>query len=195
MKYPDAGGPMQFEVERKYRAIDPQAILARLAELGGKPGEAELQTDCYYAHPSRDFAATDEALRLRRAGAANRITYKGPKVGAEGKTRRELELELPPGDDALANFGRLLEALGFRSVATVEKRRRKAQFNWQGQEVEASLDEVEGLGSFVELELSADDDGLAQAEAALASLAASLPLGESERRSYLELLLEAKRGG
>lgn len=186
---------MQFEVERKYRAIDQQAILARLAELGGKPGEAELQADCYYAHPSRDFAVTDEALRLRRAGAANRITYKGPKVGAEGKTRRELELELPPGDDALANFGRLLEALGFRPVATVEKRRRKAHFDWQGQDVEASLDEVSGLGSYLELELSADDDGLAQAEAALASLAATLPLGESERRSYLELLLEAERSG
>jgi adenylate cyclase class 2 len=186
---------MQFEVERKYRIANEASLEARLAELGGKPGETELQTDCYYAHPSRDFAATDEALRLRRAGAANRITYKGPKIGAEGKTRRELELELPPGDDVLADFGRLLEALGFRPVATVEKRRRKAHFDWQGQEVEASLDEVAGLGSYVELELSAGDDSLAQAEAALASLAATLPLGESERRSYLELLLEAKRGG
>ena len=183
---------MQFEVERKYRIADLAPLLARLAQLGAEPGEPESQLDCYYAHPARDFAETDEALRLRRAGAANRITYKGPKVGAEGKTRRELELALPPGDDALADFGRLLEALGFRPVATVQKRRRKAHLAWQGQTVEVSLDEVQGLGTFVEFELSADDDRVPQAEAALTSLAATLPLGQSERRSYLELLLEAR---
>ena len=186
---------MQFEVERKYRIADLAPLLARLAELGAEPGEPESQRDCYYAHPARDFAETDEALRLRRAGAANRITYKGPKVGAEGKTRRELELELPSGDDALADFGRLLEALGFRPVATVEKRRRKADLDWQGREVEVSVDEVQGLGTFVEFELTADDEGVSQAEAALASLAAALPLGESERRSYLELLLETRHAG
>ena len=186
---------MQFEVERKYRVADPQTLLARLAEIGVEPGEAESQTDCYYAHPSRDFAVTDEALRLRRAGAANRITYKGPKIGAESKTRRELELDLPPGDGVLADFGRLLEALGFRPVATVEKRRRKAHLDWQGHAVEVALDEVACVGSFVELEIGADDGGLSRAESALASLAATLPLGASERRSYLELLLATERGG
>lgn len=185
---------MQFEVERKYRVADLQALLARLAELGGQPGEAEEQTDRYYAHPTRDFAVTDEALRLRRDGAANRITYKGPKVDAESKTRRELELDLPPGDDVLADFGCLLETLSFRPVATVQKRRRKAHLDWQGQVVEVALDEVERVGSFVELELSADDKSLPRAEAALASLAAALALGESERRSYLELLLEGRPG-
>lgn len=186
---------MQFEVERKYRVADPRALLARLAELGVRPGEPESQFDRYYAHPARDFALTDEALRLRRAGAANRITYKGPKVSAESKTRRELELELPAGDDVLADFGCLLEALGFRPVATVEKRRRTAHLDWQGHAVEVALDEVERVGSFVELELSADDGGLSRAEAVLASLAAELALGQSERRSYLELLLAAARGG
>ncbi|HUY93520.1 MAG TPA: class IV adenylate cyclase [Pirellulales bacterium] len=186
---------MQFEVERKYRVTELRALLARLSELGGQPGEPELQTDRYYAHPARDFAVTDEALRLRRAGAANRVTYKGPKVNAESKTRRELELDLPPGDDVLADFGCLLEALGFRPVATVEKRRRKTHLDWQGQLVEVSLDEVERVGSFVELELIADDKSLPRAEAALAALAAALTLGESERRSYLELLLEAQRAG
>lgn len=168
-------------------------MLARLAEFGGHPGEPELQSDRYYAHPARDFALTDEALRLRRAGAANRITYKGPKISAESKTRRELELELPEGDDVLADFGCLLEALGFRPVATVEKRRRKTYLDWQGYAVEVALDEVVSVGSFVELELSADDGGLARAEAALVSLAAALALGQSERRSYLELLLGERR--
>jgi adenylate cyclase class 2 len=186
---------MRYEVERKYRVADLPALLARLAELGAKPGEAESQADCYYAHPSRDFAATDEALRLRRAGETNRITYKGPKVDSQSKTRRELELDLPPGDGALAEFGQLLAALGFRPVATVRKRRRKAALAWQGQDVEVSLDEVERVGSFVELELGADDAGLPRAERLLASLGEKLQLDGGERRSYLELLLEAKGPG
>ncbi|HEV7223221.1 MAG TPA: class IV adenylate cyclase [Pirellulales bacterium] len=186
---------MRYEVERKYRIADLPALLARLAELGAKPGDAEAQEDCYYAHPSRDFAATDEALRLRRAGDKNRITYKGPKVGSQSKTRRELELDLPAGDRTLADFAKLLEALGFRSVATVRKRRRQAALVWHGQDVEVSLDEVERVGSFVELELGSDDAGLPRAERSLASLAEKLQLGVGERRSYLELLLEAQGPG
>ena len=39
---------------------------SRLEELGGEY-QAELrQVDSYFAHPARDFAVTDEALRIRR---------------------------------------------------------------------------------------------------------------------------------
>jgi predicted adenylyl cyclase CyaB len=89
----------------------------------------------------------------------------------------------------------LLEALGFRPVATVRKRRRKAALAWQGQDVEVSLDEVERVGSFVELELGADDAGLPRAERSLASLAQKLQLDGGERRSYLELLFEVEEPG
>lgn len=180
---------MQFEVEHKYRVADLERLAANLAELGAKPGEEEVQEDCYYAHPARDFANTDEALRLRRVGDANFITYKGPKVGAASKTRQELELPFERGAKALAQFGQLLEALGFRQVATVRKRRRKASLEREGREVEISLDDVEHVGTFVELELMADATERARAEQCLSSLAQELALDQGERRSYLELLL------
>lgn len=182
---------MQFEVERKYRIADLAAFADRLRALGAAPGEAQTQADCYYAHPVRDFAATDEALRLRRQGETNCITYKGPKLDPQSKTRRELELPLASGSAALAQFGQLLEALGFRPVATVRKQRRIAVLAWEGLEVEISLDDVEGVGAFIELELTADEAERPRAEACLRSLAGELRLGESERRSYLELLLGA----
>jgi adenylate cyclase class 2 len=53
-----------------------------------------------------------------------------------------------------------------------------------------ALDDVEGLGAFVELELMAREDQLDAARAALSQLASQLQLAGSERRSYLELLLE-----
>ena len=44
--------------------------------------------------PCRDFAQTDEALRIRTVGDTSFVTYKGPKLDATTKTRRELELPL-----------------------------------------------------------------------------------------------------
>ena len=89
-------------------------------------------------------------------------------------------------------FSELLVALGFVPVAQVRKRRRTFHLDWQGHPVEVALDEVAGLGHFVELELSASEATLDGVRAALASLAARLELADSERRSYLELLLERR---
>jgi adenylate cyclase class 2 len=179
----------KYEVEQKFPVADRLGLERRLASLVMLPGEPELQVDRYYAHPMRDFADTDEALRIRRVGPANYLTYKGPKIDATTKTRREVELPLSPGDEAAAALGELLEALGFRPVAEVRKSRRKLEIPWQGRLVEAALDEVEQVGSFVELELLAEEAELSKAKACLASLAEHLCLEVSERRSYLELLL------
>ena len=68
--------------------------------------------------------------------------------------------------------------------------RRRAGVVWEGNEIDVSLDDVQGLGLFLELEMSATDDDLDDARAALASLAQHLKLEAGERRSYLEMLLE-----
>jgi adenylate cyclase class 2 len=161
----------------------------KIAELGAAFASPVEQVDRYFGHPARDFAQTDEALRIRRIGEENRITYKGPKIDTATKTRRELELPLASGAQALEDFSTLLEALGFRRVAEVRKLRRVAVLHWKGCEVEAALDDVTQVGRFVELELSADEAGLDAARECLGSLAAKLGLEASERRSYLEMLL------
>src|SRR3954468_9713035 len=99
---------MHWEVEQKFRVDDPQAIRDRLIDLGVQFQESESQVDHYFRHPSRDFATTDEALRLRQIGEQNFITYKGPKIDAATKTRRELELPLSGGATAFTQFAELL---------------------------------------------------------------------------------------
>ncbi len=183
---------MRYEVEQKFPVAGMGAVEAALAALGADISAPEEEMDLYFAHPQRDFAATDEALRLRRKGSQNYITYKGPKLDATTKTRREIELPLGEAAGAVAAWRELLEVLGFRGVAEVRKSRRKALVTWQDRQVEVSLDAVEGLGTFVELELMADAQQMAAAKACIAGLAAELGLRESERRSYLELLLERK---
>ena len=182
---------MQIEVEQKHAVADLSEVERALKGLQAGPGAEVLQVDTYFAHPARDFAQTDEALRIRSVGDDNFVTYKGPKLDPRTKTRREIELPLEARVAGAARFAELLEALGFRRVAEVRKRRRTAHVAWQGREVEVALDAVERVGTFVELELIVEAVDVPAAQACLASLAKELKLAGSERRSYLELLLES----
>jgi adenylate cyclase class 2 len=180
---------MTFEVEQKFQLQDAAPFEAKLRELGAPSLDAIEQVDSYFAHPSRDFARTDEAFRIRRVGEQNFITYKGPKIDATTKTRREIELPLPNGDEYAEQFRELLGCLGFRLVADVRKIRRKTTVRWRDVDVEVMIDEVQGVGLYAELEIVAVESELEAAKAHLASLAEELDLSENERRSYLELLL------
>jgi len=183
---------MKYEVEQKFPVADLRALEAKLAALGATGFELRSEIDHYYAHPARDFAVTDEALRVRRTDRASYVTYKGPKVDATTKTRREIEICLPPDEEHVAGWESILEALGFAPIAEVCKYRRKAFIAWQDHRIEASLDDVVDVGTFIELELVAEDDDVEAAKACIASLAEELGLSGSERRSYLELLLEGR---
>lgn len=83
-----------YEVEQKYRLADVAAVEAALARLGATWHGTAEQVDRYFNHPCRDFGVTDEALRLRRTDDALAITWKGPRLDATAKTRREIELPL-----------------------------------------------------------------------------------------------------
>jgi adenylate cyclase, class 2 len=178
---------MLYEVEQKFPVGDLKQLENRLLELGAAIAAPQAEADLYFAHPCRDFRQTDEALRIRRKGKKNYVTYKGPKIDATTKTRKEIDLPILPGEEMTLNWQALLEAIGFQPVAEVRKNRRKAKIAWLGREVVGSLDQVEGVGSYFELELIAEADGIEAAKSCIGSLAEKLGLHESERRSYLEL--------
>ena len=182
----------KYEVEQKFRVLDLRALEGRLAALGVSVAPAQTEVDQYFAHPSRNFAETDEALRIRRKGGQVLITYKGPRVDRTTKTRQEIELPLGAEEESAAAWVGLLQVLHFTPVAEVFKSRRKAFIPWQGQKVEVSLDEVQGVGTYAELEVMADEHAIEPAKALIASLAVELNLHENERRSYLQLLLEGR---
>ena len=180
---------MSWEVEQKFPLTDGVAVRDRLVVLGATFEPQIEQFDWYYSHPCRDFAQTDEAFRLRQVGKFNCITYKGPKLDPATKTRREIELPLPQGRSVPDQFAELLTALGFRLAGTVRKVREPGRLGWDGHDVQVSLDIVQPIGAFLEIEILAGDDTLAAAKTGLESLARTLALGPGERRSYLELLM------
>ena len=182
-----------LEVEMKFPGADFAAAERRLAEWGAKADPAITEADHYFNAPDRDFARTDEALRLRRIGPANFVTYKGHKRGTRGKTRTEVEVPLGEGDQVAEDFRRLLVHLGYRPVTVVSKHRRIFHLRREGFDLEVCLDEVEGLGRFAEVEIRAPEEQAETAQEVLRRTAAELGLPEKdERRSYLELLLRAR---
>jgi adenylate cyclase class 2 len=179
-----------LEVEMKFPGADFAAAERRLGEWGAAADAGVTEADHYFNAPDRDFARTDEALRLRRIGRANFVTYKGPKRGTQGKTRTEIEVPLADGDAVADDFGRLLVHLGYRPVAVVTKHRRLYHLRRDGFDLEVCLDEVDGLGRFAEVEIRAPEEQADTAQQVLRRTAAELGLPErDERRSYLELLL------
>jgi len=190
---------------------DHGAVRAALDEAGAERLGTVAQSDTYYDAPHRDFAQTDEAFRIRtvasavetfergedlaadvdavlsgdaRAGGETRVTYKGPLVEAESKTREEFETAVGNEEEVAA----ILDGLGFEPVADVRKLRTKFHLNG----FTVLLDAVEGVGDYVEIETEVDAE--AEVEAAREDAYAVLRgLGldptEQIRTSYLGLRL------
>jgi pantoate--beta-alanine ligase len=181
-----------LEIEQKYHSADFAALEPRLTDLGAGPPEEHVEADSYFNAPDRDFVRTGEAFRLRRVGEANYFTYKGPKQAGPVKTRPELEIPLPPGDESAQQFTALLTHLGFRFVAVVRKRRRSYTLRRGAWDLTVCLDEVEGLGKFAEVEVLAPPEKTQEAQEVVSALAAELGLSSVQPRSYLALFLEAQ---
>jgi len=178
-----------LEVEMKFPAANWKNLERQLAAWGAKELDIRREEDYYFNAPDRDFAQTDEALRLRRIGSSNFLTYKGPKQDPKTKTRTEIEIPLAPNHEPAEAMTQLLQHLGYRPVAVLEKQRRVLQLDRDGFVLEVCLDDVKNVGRFVELEILVPDEQLESARNVLLAAAADLGLNHSERRSYLELLL------
>jgi len=174
-----------IEVEVKGYADDE--VFERVRE-SFKLIRREYHEDTYYQHPCRDFSKTDEALRIRIRRFDGHfeafLTYKGPKLDPTSKTREEIEVPINDPDE----HARILEALGFREVLTVEKVREKYYVE---KGITITLDEVDGLGKFIEAEAMTEDrDKVPELVERLKKLLLDIGVTRFERRSYLELLLE-----
>jgi adenylate cyclase, class 2 len=176
---------MMMEIEVKAPLPDVDRVRDRVSELGGRDFGTSFQVDEYYAHPTRDFAVTDEALRLRTENDLTVITYKGPKLDRETKTREEFEVSVANR----ATMASILDRLGFRPVIRISKKRQI--FGLRG--ITVCFDSVAGLGDYIELEVDGED--VEAGKKAIFSLMEEIGVSGNERRSYLELLMERARSG
>lgn len=172
-----------LEIEVKIPDVNHRELRNRLVFNGAVEAGEELHQDVYLNHPCRDFGDTDEALRLRLVNGRAFLTYKGPKIDTDSKTREEIEVHVEDPEKIIS----ILRKLGFTQVATVRKRRTLYRI----EDVVVALDSVEGLGDFVELEYEGDD--LKKGMERINAVRSLLNLKGNERRSYLELLIGKTR--
>lgn len=169
-----------YEVEAKAKA--KKGTEKTIQKIARKAGE-ERQEDTYFTHPCRNFAETDEAFRIRNVGGKLTLTYKGPKLDRQTKSRAELETPVKP------EMFQILESLGFKKFMRIRKLRK----NYLAGKAIISIDKVAGLGTYIEIEKAAGS--LKELKKSKREVLALLErLGYSRKASitktYFELLLE-----
>lgn len=180
---------MAIEVEIKLKIRDRQALAAKLTELGFRSGRLLRETDVYFRAKHHDFAERDEALRVRETEDLEtgekmaQLNFKGPKLDDASMTRREMETNVGDGGTVRA----ILEQIGFTPVIPVEKVR---NYFHRGR-LTACVDQVTGLGEFLELEILTESEegrsaALTEIEEVLRQIGHSME--DTTRISYLSQL-------
>ena len=176
-----------LEVELKVKMPSLEPVRKFLLMNNAQARSNVHEHDIYYNAPHRDFGKTDEAVRVRYTDDHAVVTYKGPKIKKFGlKAREELNFAVENGK----TFETMLERLGFTRTTEVNKWREN--FSYRGASI--SLDKVEELGTFAEIEIIVHDENdnpTVQIETIAQEIGVT---GEPLLESYLELILKKRSG-
>lgn len=140
-----ADRPTVREVEVKYRVADPAALLTALGNAGVRLSDPIAQDDQAYAPASWSYGMPKTGVpfaRLRSQGGRFLFTVKVPAANELDCAERETVV-----DDRAAMHAALL-MMGYTPTVRIVKGRRVGE--WAGAQV--CVDDVDGLGVFVEVE-------------------------------------------
>ena len=141
------------EIEIKLKAPDLDSVVSRLKELGCEISEPKTQEDRNFIHKEdtkwfepeiRGYAYP--RLRIQN-GKPLTFTVKKPIKNEMDCIEHEIHIDNPE------ELGAIMEMLGYRPGVTVKKARRTSKF----QDYTITLDEVERLGNFIEIERMVED--------------------------------------
>ncbi len=133
------------EIEIKARVTDEKKVRDVLLDLGCEFSDSVEQCDVIFLREGRrllDVKTGDPVLRVREEGGIVKLTYK-EHVSNQFDCIEE-ELEVSDKDTMI----RIIEKLGFVEVSRVRKKRVTTKYK----DYEICLDDVDGLGVFVEVE-------------------------------------------
>jgi homotetrameric cytidine deaminase len=171
--------PPRRNVELKARDADPDGTLRRALALGASDEGVLRQRDTY-------FGRARGRLKLReQEGGAGPIAQLVAYQRADDEQARTSAYRLADVSEPEQLRGALDAALG--TLVVVDKRRHLLLYEG----VRIHLDDVDGLGAFVELEgVAAPDSDLSRERELVDRLQAQLELGEPVAVSYADLLLD-----
>ena len=165
------------EVEVKARVTDEARLLSQLDVAGIKLGPGVRQEDVIYSTKTWDFTEfnnTENTLRIRRQSGRTLFTLK--RGGTNELDGIECEVEV---NDA-KQLAEIIRHLGYFEEVRVNKTRRKAKLG----DIEICLDEVEGLGTFIELEKLTQDANTTPIQEELFRLLESWSVKRTDRETH-----------
>jgi adenylate cyclase, class 2 len=166
-----------LENESKHRVPDEAVLRSALATLGFVPDpDEDRQVDEYYDSPDGSLRRADVVCRIRVHDGRAEAGFKGPRRWHDDGSHVRVEVELPVAgiDEVRAALARQ----GLVPVWRLEKRRRV--FRRPSGELVVCLDELPGLGTFVELEGP-------PTEVTVVRGALGAAIGAAEPRNYHEI--------
>lgn len=179
-----------YEIEIKLPIADRDSVHAKLIRLGFQEKARIRECDMYYNSDYHDVKKLGEALRIRKSTnlltgiTKAQINFKGKKIDKVSMSRQEYETVVEDAE----SMEQILKSLDFLPVAGVSKTR----IYLKKEEMTACLDQVDGLGDFLELEVIAFEEAsrethLKNMEKLLTSL--GLSIKDTVRTSYLGMLM------
>lgn len=139
------------EIEVKAKITDKDALIEKLTALGCSFSEPITQKDKIFIPLGHDIPVENgvNVFRIREQNGKYILTLKQQVTNQLDCIERELNIDNP--DEMIE----IIKLLGFFEVSYVNKARQKSKFK----DYEICLDEIDGLGSFIEVEkLSEDGD-------------------------------------
>ena len=185
-----------IEIEVKLKIEDSIGIEKCLLDQRFILNEILKETDIYFDGGINGIKKSGQALRVRKivdcstGKEHSMVTFKGEKLDRVSMARLELETGVENGETA----ERILSALGFFPVQpTVVKTRKILKY----EDICACLDDVKGLGTFLELEIMAESEdarpaALDRIEEILQSIGHTM--ADTTRASYLSQLQKQAEG-
>lgn len=179
-----------IEVELKFPLLNSKELIERL-ELISRIEKKEFQKDIYFTPKYRDFLSKkpiSEWLRLRESKKGFSLNYKKWHSAEGNKTVSCDELETKIGNIDIMK--KLLESLDFKELIIVKKNRA----TWNYKDTEITIDEVQELGEFIEIEAKGDFISIEEAKKHLYDIIKELgaEIGEQDFEGYPYLLLKQK---
>lgn len=173
------------EIEVKYRVDDLEALQAALKAHGVKLGDPLYQDDQAYAPATWQFGDSKLGiafLRLRTVSGRHYFTLKQPVSNAQACVEHETEV----GDREAMHHAAL--HMGYRPTVRIAKTRRTATIG----DASLCVDDLEGVGGFIEVERLAPDDADEHAiQAELAAFVDSLGITASRTTDTYDSLVHA----
>lgn len=145
---------MSREIEIRNRLFNKNQVISFLNEIDVKAFKKIHQTDTYYDNPANSFFKDTEHvndwIRIREENGALTFNYKHwLPDGAEIRTYcEETEYTMNSRNELRQILKKLNFSGNFIPFITVDKCRQSFMYN----DCEISIDEVQGLGDFIEIE-------------------------------------------